>query len=47
MKAHVILEFEDTQAYQQAMWNIFDSIPLLVDWEEVAVYSDEEEEEEE
>lgn len=43
MKAHVILEFENTQAYQQAMWNIFESIPLLVDWEEVEIYEEEEE----
>ena len=46
MNAHVILEFPDTQSYQQAMWNIFESITLLVDWEEVEIYDDEEGEEE-
>ena len=44
MKAHVILEFTDVQSYQQAMWNIYKSIPQLVDWEEVEIYDEEEEE---
>ena len=44
MKAHVILEFENAQDYQQAMWNIFDSIPLLVDWREEKIEEEEEEE---
>lgn len=44
MIAHVILKFADVQSYQQAMWNIYKSIPLLVDWEEVEIYDEEEDE---
>ena len=43
MKAHVILEFDELQDYQQTMWTIHDLIPLLRDWEEVAIYCSDEE----
>lgn len=41
MKVHVILEFENVQDYQQTMSDIYDYLPLLVDWEEVDIFEEE------
>ena len=41
MIAHVILRFDDVQAYQQTINNLYDCLPLLTDWEEVAVFEEE------
>lgn len=41
MKVHMLLEFENVQDYQQTMNDLYDRLPLLVDWEELAVFEEE------
>lgn len=43
VKVHMLLEFDTMDDYKNAIWdNLYDSIPSLVDWEEIEIYSDEE-----
>lgn len=35
MRVLVELEFEEKQDWEQQKWNMYDSMPLLIDWREI------------
>lgn len=40
MKAHMILEFDNEEDYNDTMWVIHDLLPLLRDWELIQIYEE-------
>lgn len=41
MKVKVLLEFCSKEDYENAMWDIHDAIPTLVEWRELEIVEEE------